>query len=154
MIPEGARAASRVLVISDAGRILLLHAQDSQGHRWWLMPGGGLDFGESFEDAARREVREETGRDLTIGALIWIRRHIYNWNGTPQDQYERYFVARCNDEFAVTPAVPDTYVIGHRWWTLREIDDSADDFTPRRLSEYLPPLLRGDYPKVPFDCGV
>ena len=71
-----------------------------------------------------------------------------------QDQYERYYVARCNDEFVVEPAVPDTYVIGHRWWTLREIEESPDDFTPRRLAEYLPQFLGGDYPEVPFDCGV
>ena len=153
MIPEGARAAARVLVISDAGTILLLRAQDSQGHRWWLMPGGGLDAGESFEAAARRELAEETGRELLIGPLIWTRRHTYNWNGTPQDQYEHYFVARCEAEFPVVPAVPDTYVIGYRWWELREIVESADDFTPRRLAEYLPQVLRGDYP-APFDCGV
>jgi 8-oxo-dGTP pyrophosphatase MutT (NUDIX family) len=153
-IPVGARPASRVLVISDAGSILLLRAQDYRGHRWWLMPGGGLDAGESFEDAARRELREETGRDLPVGPLIWTRRHVYNWNGTAQDQYERYFVARCKAEFAVAPAVPDTYVIGHRWWHLRQIQDSSDDFTPRRLATYLPELLQGHYPGVPFDCGV
>ena|SRR5688572_15847347 len=153
-IPDGARPAARVLVISDADTILLLHAQDFEGHRWWLMPGGGLDAGESFEEAARREVREETGRDLVVGPLIWTRRHTYNWNGTPQDQYERYFAARCNAEFVVAPTVPDTYVIGYRWWHLREIEDATDDFTPRRLATYLPDVLRGDYPRLPFDCGV
>jgi hypothetical protein len=45
-------------------------------------------------------------------------------------------------------------VIGHRWWTLREIEASTDDFTPRLLAEHLPAILRGEYPEVPFDCGV
>ncbi len=98
MIPDGTRRAARVLVVSETGTVLLLQAQDSLGHRWWLAPGGGLDSNESFEEAARRELREETGRDLQIGPWIWTRRHI---------QYERYFVARSN-EFVVTPLVPDT----------------------------------------------
>ena len=153
IIPDGARKAARVIVISDLDRVLLLHAQDSRGHRWWLAPGGGLHPTESFEEAARRELREETGRDLPIGPWIWTRRHVYAWDGRPQDQYERYFVAR-SEEFVVTPAVPDTYVIGHRWWSLNEIQQSLDDFTPRRLAALLPQLLRHDYPDSAIDCGV
>jgi 8-oxo-dGTP pyrophosphatase MutT (NUDIX family) len=144
MIPDELRRAARVLVISEAGTVLLLQAQDSLGHRWWLAPGGGLDAEESFEEAARRELREETGRDLQIGPCIWTRRHV---------QYERYFVAR-SDEFVVTPTVPDTYVIGHRWWTLEEIRQSTEDFAPRRIADLLPPLLRGEYPDPVIDCGV
>ena len=37
-----------------------LHGEGS-----WTMPGGKLEFGESFEDGARREVREEAGMDLS-----------------------------------------------------------------------------------------
>jgi hypothetical protein len=37
----GARAAARVLLISERNLLLLLHADDSLGgHRWWLAPGG------------------------------------------------------------------------------------------------------------------
>jgi len=35
----------------------------------WTMPGGKLDFGESFEEGARREVLEETGIEIPISDL-------------------------------------------------------------------------------------
>jgi 8-oxo-dGTP diphosphatase len=38
----------------------------------WTLPGGGIDFGESPDDAVVREVHEETGLDCELGPPIWI----------------------------------------------------------------------------------
>ncbi|MFC0673305.1 NUDIX hydrolase [Brachybacterium hainanense] len=38
----------------------------------WTMPGGGVDFEESCEQAVVREVREETGYDVEVGALVGV----------------------------------------------------------------------------------
>ena len=37
----------------------------SHGAGTWSVPGGHLEYGESFEDTARREVKEETDLDIT-----------------------------------------------------------------------------------------
>ena len=44
------------------GRVLLIHRRNPpQG---WALPGGFVEYGESVEDAVRREMREETGLEL------------------------------------------------------------------------------------------
>lgn len=153
-VPAGARAAARVLAVSERGRLLLLEAEDAPGGpRWWVAPGGGLLDGESFEAAARRELLEETGLVAVIGPWVWTRRHVFTSQGRAHDQYERYFLARVA-EGPLAPPRPDGYVVGHRWWQLAELERSAAEFAPRRLASLLPPLLRGEYPDPPFDCGV
>ena len=54
----------------------------------------------------------------------------------------------------ITPIKADGYVVGHRLWHLSEIEQSTEDFAPRRLALLLPSIIRGEYPKPPIDCGV
>ncbi|MDP4300303.1 DUF1993 family protein [Leptothrix discophora] len=61
------RVGVGVLVQDDAGRVLLGLRRGAHGAGTWSAPGGHLEWGESFEDCARREVAEETG--LVIGEL-------------------------------------------------------------------------------------
>lgn len=67
----------------QGGKILLVHdftgRSDTDPSSEWELPGGGLDFGESFEDALRREVKEEMGLEVSwIGekpAYVWTTKH-------------------------------------------------------------------------------
>ena len=52
------RDGSRAIIIQD-GQILLSHEAISD---WWLIPGGGMEEGETPKDCVVREVEEETGR--------------------------------------------------------------------------------------------
>lgn len=60
----------RVIVVSTDGKILLVRGLFSR--QQWALPGGGLKRGESYEQAAKREVFEEVG--LKIGKLKYVGR--------------------------------------------------------------------------------
>ncbi len=58
-----------VLIVDAAGRVLLQRRSDDG---LWGLPGGALEPGESLEEAARREIREETGLDVRTLTLVDI----------------------------------------------------------------------------------
>ncbi len=153
-IPKNSRRASRVILINQDKRILYLHATEPKsGKRFWVMPGGGLEPNESFEDAAKREAYEESGCSFDLGPYVWYRRHKHVWNGKPFDQYERFFVAIATNS-TYNPPSQDKYVSKHRWWSLEELQSSGEEFAPRNIRNILSAILNGDYPESPFDCGV
>jgi 8-oxo-dGTP pyrophosphatase MutT (NUDIX family) len=140
--------------LDPADRVLLLLAgQPEDDHTWWLAPGGGLDSGETFEAAALREAQEETGLEVELGPCVWTRHHVFEWKGRRVNQYERFFVGRCTSNL-IAPPRQDSYVRGHKWWTLKEVMASPDDFAPAKLGELLPDIIRGAYPALPIDAGV
>ncbi len=60
-----------VLVITDDKRILLVRHR--KGNRlYWVLPGGRLEYGETFSECAVRELREETGLDVEIDQFLFL----------------------------------------------------------------------------------
>jgi 8-oxo-dGTP diphosphatase len=68
-VSERKRAAA---VIVRDGRVLMVHERSRRfgGGEWWTLPGGGIEPGETPEQAVRREVFEETG--LVVGAARYV----------------------------------------------------------------------------------
>ena len=68
--PEAPLVGVAAAVFDAAGRVLLVQRGRPPGAGTWGLPGGLLDLGEKLADGAAREVREECGIDVAIGAVI------------------------------------------------------------------------------------
>jgi len=58
--------------VDEQGRLWLLRRAFDPGRGRWTFPGGFVDLGESVEEAARRETREELEIDAELGALVGV----------------------------------------------------------------------------------
>lgn len=165
------RKAARVLLLDSEDRVLLIRAvlppespiENTPGvtydeHRvLWLAPGGGLDFEETHEQAAVRELWEETSINrVELGPCVWHRSHVFAWKNALWEQQEQYFVVRVG-----SPEVNMDFVNEEelriltelRWWTVDEILASEETFVPRGMGSLLPRIIAGDYPAEPIDAG-
>jgi 8-oxo-dGTP pyrophosphatase MutT (NUDIX family) len=155
------RNAVRVVLTDAAGRVLLFHAVTPEvgPAGWWELPGGGIDGGESYLEAAVREVREETGLLLdpaTIGPPSWRRDTTWRSRGVRRLQHEVVVSARVpGDRPAIrtdgqTTSELEDYV-DVRWWEVGDILGSSERFYPGRLPELLPAFLAGEAIDEPFE---
>ena len=154
------RPGVRALVLDDDDRILLFRHPAANDAGRWLCPGGALEAGESDVEALRRELREELHVDPEVGPWLWTRRHVWAWNGTAYDTTERIALVRV-DAQSVRPDPSDSLFFGgveqgfeHGWWTVEELESTADVFSPRHLPALVAELLRDGPPKAPIDVGV
>lgn len=69
MTPQVAVGA---IVFDDRGRVLLVERGRPPGVGRWTVPGGRLEGGETLAQAVAREVREETGLEVEVGALACV----------------------------------------------------------------------------------
>jgi nucleoside triphosphatase len=103
------------IIKNSEGAVLILNISNNR----WILPGGHVDKGEDWEEALRRELKEELGlTDFTIKKIVDIR----SW--LPQNrEYTIYAVTFLVDapNFG-EPQLSDEHV-EHAWVTLKNIDD-------------------------------
>ena len=60
------------IVILCCGGIVLVKRKNEPYKDYWALPGGFVEYGETVEETARREAKEETGLDIKILQLIGV----------------------------------------------------------------------------------
>ena len=152
-------AVRAILMDRDSQRILLMRAEVPEGtHDLWLTPGGGMEAEESQQQALQREVWEETGQRIgEFAPPVWTRRHAYTFRGVNIEQHETfYFVTTTMFEPTTryNPAAAEMSVFREfRWWSIAEIQRSAEIFVPLQLADRLQHLLDAGAPAQPIDVG-
>ncbi|MFJ3297824.1 NUDIX hydrolase [Streptomyces bacillaris] len=152
----GARRVSRVVLLDPDDRILLLHGHEpaDPDDDWWFTPGGGLEGDETHEEAARRELAEETGiTDIELGPVLWKRTCSFPFDGRRWDQDEWYFLARTAQTATAPQGLTELElrsIAGLRWWTSAELLSARETVYPTRLAELLRTLLDEGPPRVPL----
>ncbi|SEF88155.1 ADP-ribose pyrophosphatase YjhB, NUDIX family [Caloramator fervidus] len=133
------RNSAKAIIIKD-GKLLCTKNKDDLGI-FYLLPGGGQNKGESIIDALKREVKEETGAEIEVKDLKFVRDYIgknHEFKELDKDfhQVEYMFICSLKGEINYNLAKEkDDYQIGLEWIDLKDLKNVR--IYPKKLSEVI-----------------
>jgi ADP-ribose pyrophosphatase YjhB (NUDIX family) len=143
------RRAARVILLDPDGRVLLMRYDDGNPNgSHWTTPGGGLNKGEDYHAGALRELAEETGwSDIALLGEVHRRTLTMEFAGRLVRQRERLYLARtsppCREIRDVAAMHAADGIAAWRWWTLAELESTAETVWPAGLAGLIRSTLGG-----------
>jgi ADP-ribose pyrophosphatase YjhB (NUDIX family) len=125
--------------------VLVEHAGIWSNEPFWTPPGGGVEFGESLEEAVVREVKEETGLDVEVGPL----RYVLDFIRPPLHAVSFYFECKAPGRLAgltsgSDPELGDAQLI--RAVRMVALEDLTEmNVYPEGMGEWLPEDAQGGF---------
>src|SRR5438045_1622965 len=122
------RNSAKAIIVRD-GRLLVTVNRHDNGEEFYILPGGGQNFGETLHETLQRECLEEIGVNVDIRDLAFIREYIgkhhefAHFDGHVH-QVEFMFLCTLKKEapFVRQGALPDPKQSGVKWLLLTELE--------------------------------
>ena len=142
---RAARPAARIVLQDGESRVLLFRFDPPDRAPFWCTPGGALDAGESYEEAARRELLEETGIVADPGPQIARKlAEFVTLEGVPVIADERYFRIRLDPGQHPVPIdtaghteLEQRVMTSWRWFDRNELAALQEPWFPEDLVDLL-----------------
>jgi len=132
-------------VVLDENKNVLLIRSNYGGKEYWILPGGGLEFGESLHDCVIREIKEESNIDVTPKSLIFMDENL------EKNRHMIHFTYLCtpNSLNVVTGTDPDheeEIIKEAKFVSLSELK-SMDNFIPPVMKDFLIKGIESEFPE-------
>lgn len=139
MTGKRVRRSARIIVLDPQDRVLMFRFDVPGRPPFWCTAGGECEPDESFEQAARRELLEETGIAAHPGEQIArTTPEFVTVEGEPVEADERYFIVRVAQARIETHGhteLEQRVMTQHRWFKASELDTWHEAVFPANLAE-------------------
>ncbi len=135
------RRSARIVVLAPDDRALMFRFNVMGRLPFWVTAGGECEAGETFEQAARRELFEETGIIGDPGVQIArTTPEFITVEGEAVQADERYYILRVPEakiDISGHTALEQEVMTQHRWFTLAELSDWHEAVFPENLEQII-----------------
>jgi 8-oxo-dGTP diphosphatase len=127
------RISAGMIILDSADRVLMVRHRVEARYDFWVTPGGGVKGSETLEQAAEREVLEETGLRAKAEQLVYIE-EFYN----PETRHCKFWFLGKAVQGPIDVSAPearDEFIVEAAWLTQSEINNRQvfPEFMPRRF---------------------